>query len=290
MSENPKSQSVAASADTCPVLPFGDPPLVMAILNATPDSFSGDGLANDVPALADRARRFMSEGAAIIDVGGESTRPGALPVSADLELTRVMPLLHAIAGALGVPISIDTTKADVAEAALGAGASIVNDVSGLRDGELARVAARHAAWLVITHNGHTTRGLGLAEPADPVDAVVREIRRLEAVALAAGVDRSRLIADPGLGFGKPAEASLAILARLDELCERLAPLPLLVGPSRKSFIGRVLDLPVEERLEGTLACVALAAYAGAHIIRVHDVAPAVRVARMARAIRSAARE
>jgi dihydropteroate synthase len=260
----------------------------MAILNATPDSFSGDGVASDVIALAARGRQHVADGAAVIDVGGESTRPGALPVSLDAELDRVLPVVRALAGTIDVPISIDTMKAPVAEAAIGAGATIVNDVSGLRDEHLAPVAARHRAWLVLTHNGHTTRERGTADTGDPIEDVVREVRRLAEVAIRAGVLESRLIADPGLGFGKPASSSLALIARIGELRERLAPLPLLIGPSRKSFIGHALDLPVDERIEGTLACVTIAAFAGAELIRVHDVRPSVRAVRMARALRDAA--
>lgn len=286
MSAKPYSHASAPAADTVGVLRFGDPPVVMAILNATPDSFSGDGLAADVAALAERGRRALADGASILDVGGESTRPGAAAISEDVELARVVPVLRALAGTADAMISIDTMKARVAEAALAAGATIVNDVSGLRDTALATVAARHGAWLVLTHNGHTARALGTAESGDVVEDVVREIRRLETVAVRAGVDRARLIADPGLGFGKSARASMALLARLAELRDHLAPMPLLVGPSRKGFIGQALDLPVEERLEGTLACVAIAAFAGAEVIRVHDVLPAVRVTRMATALRA----
>ncbi|HZP96792.1 MAG TPA: dihydropteroate synthase [Candidatus Limnocylindria bacterium] len=270
------------------MLRFGAPPAVMAILNATPDSFSGDGVPFEPALLAARAVRDVADGAAVIDVGGESTRPGAAPVPLEVELARVLPVLRALAGKIGVPLSIDTMKADVADAALGIGATIVNDVSGLRDERLAPVAARHGAWLVLTHNGHTVRDRGIAESGDPVEDVVREIERLADVARRAGVDEGRLIADPGLGFGKPAASSLALLARTAELRRRLAPLPLLVGPSRKSFIGGALDLPVEERLEGTLACVAIAAFAGAELIRVHDVRAAARAVRMAHALSAAA--
>ena len=288
MSEKEYSHASAApSADTVRVVRFGDPPAVMAILNATPDSFSGDGLATDAGALAGRGRRYAADGARVIDLGGESTRPGAEPVAPDVELARVLPVLRALVGTMDAEVSIDTMKAGVADAALREGATIVNDVSGLRDAELVAVAARHRAFLVLTHNGHTTRALGIAESGDPVEDVVREIRRLEAIAVAHGVDAAHLIADPGLGFGKPARASLVLVARIAELRERLAPLPLLVGPSRKSFIGQALDLPVEERLEGTLACVALAAFVGVELIRAHDVVAAVRVTRMARALRDA---
>lgn len=262
----------------------------MGILNATPDSFSGDGLALDANALAARGRELVSEGAAIIDVGGESTRPDAEPVSEADELARVLPVIRALVGTCDALISIDTVKSRVASAAIELGATIVNDVSGLRDAELAVVAARHRASLVLTHNGHTTRARGVAGSGDPVEDVVVEIRRLAWIAQSAGVDESMLIADPGLGFGKPASASLALIARTSELRERLRPLPLLVGPSRKSFVGRALDLPVDDRLEGTLACVAVAAFQGAELIRVHDVRASVRVVRMIAALREAVRE
>ncbi len=267
---------------------WGDPPVVMGILNATPDSFSGDGLAMDALALAGRGREFASAGAAIIDVGGESTRPGAGAVSLEDELARVLPVIRALAGTSDALISIDTMKAAVAEAAVGLGATIVNDVSGLRDEGLAAVAARHRVSLVLTHNGHTTRERGIAESGDPLEDVVVEIRRLAGIAQRAGVEPTMLIADPGLGFGKSASASLALIARTSELRERLRPMPLLVGPSRKSFIGRSLDLPVDQRLEGTLACVAIAAFQGAEIIRVHDVQPSARVVQMIAALREAA--
>jgi len=181
-------------------------------------------------------------------------------------------------------------KAVVAEAAVGLGATIVNDVSGLRDEQLASVAARHRVSLVLTHNGHTTRERGIAESGDPVEDVVREILRLAGIAQRAGVEPTMLIADPGLGFGKSASASLALIARTRELRERLRPIPLLVGPSRKSFVGQVLELPLDQRLEGTLACVAIAAFQGAELIRVHDVQPSVRVVRMIAALREAGRE
>jgi dihydropteroate synthase len=260
----------------------------MGILNATPDSFSGDGLPLDALALAARGREFASAGAVIIDVGGESTRPGAAAVSLEDELARVLPVIRALAGTSEALISIDTMKAAVAEAAVGLGATIVNDVSGLRDEGLAAVAARHRVSLVLTHNGHTTRERGIAESGDPLEDVVVEIRRLAGIAQRAGVEPTMLIADPGLGFGKSASASLALIARTSELRLRLRPMPLLVGPSRKSFIGQVLDLPVDQRLEGTLACVAIAAFQGAEIIRVHDVQPSARVVRMIAALREAA--
>ncbi len=250
----------------------------MGILNATPDSFSGDGLGTDLEALVARARQQLADGAAILDVGGESTRPGAIPVEVDLELVRALPLVAALRGAAAV--SIDTSHAVVAEAALRAGASIVNDVSGLTDQELAGVAAAHGAWLVVTHNGWTLRDEGAG---DVVERVAVALERLVARAVRAGVPIGRVIVDPGLGFGKTPAESLALVRRIGELRARFPEQLLLVGPSRKRFIGEALGLEVGERLEGTLAVTALMVAAGADIVRVHDVRPAARAARMARA-------
>ena len=256
----------------------------MGILNATPDSFSGDGIANDEAAIVARARAHIAEGADLLDVGGESSRPGSSPVSAAEELRRVTPIIRWLGANANVPFSIDTAKPAVAEAALRAGARIVNDVSGLADPRLASVAAEHGAYLVLMHNGWSLQARGIAERGEVMERVVRELERLAAVAVRAGVDHGRLIADPGIGFGKTPEESLALIAGTGELRRRLAPLPILVGPSRKRFIAHVFDLPVEERSEGTLACVAVASFEGAAIIRVHDVASAVRASRVAWAL------
>jgi len=259
---------------------WGERPWIMGIVNVTPDSFSGDGIGGDPAALRELARRHIAAGAAILDVGGESTRPGAVPVGLAEELARVLPVIAALAGG-DTPISVDTSRAAVAEAALRAGARIVNDVSALADRDLARVAAAHRAWLVVTHNGWTLRDEGSDDIARRVGDA---LERLTAEAIAAGLPAERVIVDPGLGFGKRPEENLELLRRLPELRARFPRQPLLVGPSRKRFIGQVLGLDVGDRLEGTLACVALAVAAGADIVRVHDVLPAVRVARMARAI------
>lgn len=258
------------------VIASGPRPWIMGILNATPDSFSGDGLAGDAGAILARARQQLAEGAAILDLGGESTRPGASPVAEDAELARVIPALERLASEIDVPLSIDTSKPAVAEAALRAGARIVNDVSGLRDSSLAEVAARHGAWLVAMDNGWTRPGQ--ASDGDIVDIVCGELRRLVAVAERAGVSRERIVVDPGLGFGKSAQESLALLAATGEIRKRLAPHLLLCGPSRKRFTGAVPGLEPHERLEPTLAAVGLAAYLGADIIRVHDVRAAARAA------------
>ncbi len=276
-----------------PVLARGVPTRIMGVLNATPDSFSGDGLAAAVEALVARGVAQVREGAAILDVGGESTRPGATPVPAAEELRRVLPLVERLVRAVSAPISVDTMKPSVADATLAAGARMLNDVSGLRDPDLAGIAARHGAWLVLTHNRWAARpvadhlgGYYAGEGhGDVVDEVARDLADLVRRAVEAGVRPDRLVVDPGLGFGKSPRESLELLKRAAELRERLAPYPLLVGPSRKGFVGRALGLPVDQRLEGTLACVALAAFAGAEAVRVHDVLPAARAARMAWAVR-----
>lgn len=233
-----------------------------------------------------RARAHIAQGADLLDVGGESSRPGSTPVSADEEIRRVTPIIRWLEANATIPFSIDTVKPAVAETALRAGARIVNDVSGLADPRLASVAAEHGAYLVLMHNGWSLEARGIAERGDVIDRVVREVERLATVAMRAGLRHDRLIADPGIGFGKTPTESLALIGGTAELRRRLAPLPILVGPSRKRFISDVIDVPVEERSEGTLACVAVAAFEGAAIIRVHDVASAVRASRVAWALRA----
>jgi len=245
--------------------------LVMGALNVTPDSFSDGGAFLDPDAAADRALAMEREGADIIDIGGESSRPGAEPVPLEEELRRVLPVLERLRGRLRIPISIDTTKAEVAEAALQAGAEIVNDISALRfDPRMGEVVAKSGAGLVLMH----MRGTPKTMQQDPTYAdVVAEVRDFLAQrvehAVSLGIDRELIAIDPGIGFGKTVEHNLELLRRLPELCE--LGHPVLVGPSRKSFIGAVLDLPVEERLEGTLAACAVAVVRGADIVRVHDV-------------------
>ena len=260
-----------------PAFAWGTRTYVMAILNATPDSFSGDGLAGELDRAVDRARLAEAEGADVVDVGGESTRPGHLPVTAAVESERVTPVVRAVFGAVKIPISIDTSKAAVAEAAIAAGATIVNDVRGLTaDPELAGVVARNRASVVITHD------ISLEPTTDPLTQIAHELARRINSAIAAGIDREKIIVDPGFGFGKVWRQNLEVLRRLPEL--KSLGFPILVGLSRKSTIGRVLDLPIEDRLEGTLATTALAIAGGADIVRVHDVLPNVRVARMADAV------
>ena len=255
---------------------------VMGILNVTPDSFSGDGLladgADPIAAAVAQARAMVAEGADLLDVGGESTRPGHAELTASAERDRVVPVIRALREALpGVPLSIDTTKPAVAEAALDAGADLLNDVWGVRsDPGVLRLAASRGVPIVLMHNR--------AEPVyeDVVGEVVADLRGAVDRATAAGVPRERCLVDPGIGFGKTADQNLALLARLDEL--RVLGRPLLLGTSRKSTLGRLLDLPPAERVEGTLATTALGIASGADVVRVHDVAANVRAARVADAI------
>jgi len=261
---------------------WGTRTYVMGILNATPDSFSGDGLLvedDGVPARAVAlAERMVADGADLLDIGGESTRPGHAPVDAASETRRVVPVVAAVRAALpAIPISIDTTKPAVAEAALDAGADLVNDVWGVgEDDGLVRVAARRGVALVVMHNR--------AEPryADLVREVVADLRAALDRAVRLGADPDLLIVDPGFGFGKTPEQNLALVRELGAL--RVLGRPILLGTSRKSTLGHVLDLPVGERLEATLATTALGIAAGADIVRVHDVRPNVRVARISDAI------
>ena len=255
---------------------------VMGVINATPDSFSGDGIGADLGAATAQAREFELHGADIIDVGGESTRPpavyaGVAPVSAAEELSRIVPVIEALARELRVPISVDTYKAGVAREALAAGASMINDVWALRrDPEMAGVAAEAGVPVVLMHNQEGT------EYHDLVPDVVAGLRRAMDTAVAAGIATENIVLDPGMGFGKAAEHSLEVLRRLDEF--DVLGRPLLVGMSRKSTIGLVLNLPVEDRVEGTAATVALAIAGGADMVRVHDVKQMVRVARMSDAV------
>ncbi|HOM83742.1 MAG TPA: dihydropteroate synthase [Armatimonadota bacterium] len=258
--------------------------LVMGILNVTPDSFSDGGQHASVETALAHARRLLDEGADIIDVGGESTRPGADPVAAEEELRRVIPVIEGIRRFSQVPISVDTTKAVVARAAVQAGAQVINDVSGLAaDPEIATVAASTGAYVVIMHTLGPPKTMQLQiRYSDVVADIITFLRRQIEVAVAAGIPRERIIIDPGIGFGKTVGHNLEILRRLREFL--VLEQPILMGTSRKSFIGRVLDLPVDQRLEGTAATVALSIANGAAIVRVHDVLQMVRVARMTDAV------
>ena len=261
---------------------WGERTFVMGIVNVTPDSFSGDGLGRDVDAAVEQALRFQDEGADIVDVGGESTRPasvygGGAPVPVDVELGRVIPVIEALAAALEIPVSVDTYKAAVAQRAVEAGAAMINDVCGFRrDADMAGVAADAGVAVVLMHNQTHTRY------ADLVPDVVAALRQMADDASAAGVMRENIILDPGIGFGKTPEHNLEIMRRLGEF--GVLDAPLLVGMSRKSTIGYVLDLPIDQRVEGTAATVALSIAGGADIVRVHDVAQMARVARMSDAI------
>ena len=258
-------------------LVWGKRTYVMGIVNATPDSFSGDGLEYNVEAAVGQGMRFQAEGADIIDVGGESTRPGSTPVDAEEEMRRILPVIRGLAASLDIPVSVDTYKSEVARAALDAGASIINDVWGLkRDPDMAKLAAREGAPVALMHNQAGT------DYSDLVPDVMDALRSSLAIALEAGVSREKVILDPGMGFGKTAEHNLEILRRLAEF--KVLGRPLLVGMSRKRTIGYVLDAPVDDRVEGTAATVALSIANGADIVRVHDVKVMARVARMSDAV------
>ena len=265
---------------------WGERTYVMGVLNLTPDSFSGDGLGDDVEAAVARAVAMQDQGAHIIDVGGESTRPpgavygvGAPPVSEEEELRRVIPVVQRLKNVLRIPISVDTYKASVARRAIAAGAAMINDVWALkRDPDMAQVAAEAGVPVVLMHNQQGT------EYTDLLGDIVADLRRSVDQALAAGVPRKQIVVDPGIGFGKTPAGNLELLRRLHEFKAALG-CPVLVGTSRKSTIGLVLGgLPAEERLEGTTATVALAIDRGADMVRVHDVKAMARVARMSDAI------
>ncbi|MBE0480525.1 MAG: dihydropteroate synthase [Dehalococcoidia bacterium] len=255
---------------------WGSRTYIMGVLNVAPDSFSGDGTPDVEQAIA-RGKELAQQGADIIDVGGESTRPDYVPVSLEEETRRVVPVIEALAAGVKVPVSIDTYKSGVACRAVEAGARMINDVWGLKqDPDLARVAAEYDVPLVITQN---QRG---ASFTDFFPELVEDMRRSVDLALRAGVRPENIIMDPGVGFGKTVDQNLEIIRRLGELREM--GFPVLLGTSRKSFIGLVLHLPVNDRLEGTAASVAIGIAHGADLVRVHDVSRMVRIARMSDAI------
>lgn len=288
---------------------WGSRTFVVGIVNCSPDSFAGDGHQTVLSAV-EHGLRLAGEGADVLDVGGESTRPGAVPVAEEEERRRVLPVVEALVARASIPLSVDTSKAGVAAAALDAGATIVNDVRALLgDATIARVVASRGAMVVLMDNrlaprtgdpeatGYAPRifdaapagegqRVGTASGAAIVGAVGDWLAGRVAAAIAAGIARDRIIVDPGLGFGKTPAQSLALLRHLRQLKHHpgLAELPLLVGPSRKGFIGSVLDLPVNERLEGSLAAATLAVSGGADLVRVHDVRAAVRCCRLADAV------
>jgi dihydropteroate synthase len=266
-------------------LECGPRTLVMGVLNVTPDSFSDGGRFLDHEAAVAHGLRMAEEGAAILDVGGESTRPGSDEVTVEEELTRVVPVIKRLAAEVDVPLSIDTRKPEVARAALDAGAVAVNDVSGAREPGMLEVVAASGAGLVLMHMLGEPKTMQV-EPR--YEDVVREVRayladRLDAAEVA-GIDRDRLAVDPGLGFGKTYEHNLELMRGIDGFFDLGAPV--VVGPSRKSFIGTALgDVPVDERLEGTMGAAAWMAGKGAHVIRVHDVGSVARALRVVDAIR-----
>ena len=280
-------------------LTWGSRTYIMGILNITPDSFSGDGLLASVKeddfkqVVLEQARRFVNSGADILDVGGESTRPGSQPVSLEQEMERVIPVIQTLSAELDVLISIDTYKSQVAEAALAAGAHMVNDVWGLRaDARLAEVAALKGAPVILMHNRSSWvhaeikerlggRYIGMAYE-NLLEDVKKELLESVTLAQTAGIPDDHIIVDPGIGFGKTVEQNLELVDRLGEI--RALGYPVLLGPSRKSFIGYTLNLPADQRLEGTAAAVAIGIVRGADIVRVHDIEYMVRVARMSDAI------
>ncbi|HET6311834.1 MAG TPA: dihydropteroate synthase [Candidatus Nitrosotalea sp.] len=254
---------------------WGSRTYVMGIINTTPDSFSGDGLGTDLEQAVAQGLRMVGEGADMLDVGGESTRPGHHPVSAGEEVARTEAVVARLASEATVPISIDTYKLEVAEAAVAAGATIVNDIWGLtRSPELAQLAATKHCALVVMHNQD-----GTDYQIDLMEEIKRFLRIAVDKAVKAGVPRQRVLIDPGIGFGKTAEQNWVVLQRLAELRE--LGQPVLIGTSRKSFIGKLLDLPADKRVEGTAATVTAAILRGADVVRVHDVREMSLVARAA---------
>jgi len=265
-------------------LEIGRRTLIMGILNVTPDSFSDGGLYASVESAVEHAERMVSEGADIIDVGGESTRPGAESVPAEDEIRRILPVIEKLTKITKIPISIDTYKSSVARRALEAGACIINDISALRgDPDMAYVAAEAGVSVALMHMKGTPKDMQVnPHYDDPINEITSFFRERIQAAVDAGISPDQIIIDPGIGFGKTAEHNLEIIRRLREF--KSLGKPILIGTSRKSFIGKVLDLPVDDRLEGTAATVAVSICNGADIVRVHDVKEMLRVARMTDAI------
>jgi dihydropteroate synthase len=274
-------------------MPIGERTLIMGILNVTPDSFSDGGQFVSVDVALAHAEQMISEGADIVDVGGESTRPGSEPVTVQDEVKRVVPVIEALAKRSHIPISVDTTKSEVARAALEAGAAIVNDISALRfDFYVADAVARAGAGLVLMHSRGTPATMHRLPPvADIMHDVIHSLRASINMAERRGVKRDAIVLDPGIGFGKSQEQNLELLAKLDQLIAVFPGYPFLIGTSRKSFIGRLLadengtPAPAEDRLHGTMATITTAVLHGAHMIRVHDVKAAVETIRVAESIR-----
>ena len=277
-------------------MPIGERTLIMGILNVTPDSFSDGGQFLSAEQAVAYAEKMIAEGADIIDVGGESTRPGGEPVSVEEEIERVVPVIEALVARVSTPISVDTTKSEVARAALDAGASIVNDISALRfDFYVADAAARAGAGLVLMHSRGTPATMHRMPPvADVMDEVVSSLRASIHMAERRGVARESIVIDPGIGFGKTQAQNLELIARLDELIAAFSDYPVLIGTSRKSFIGRILaddsgtPAPTSERLHGTMATITAAVLKGAHIVRVHDVKAAAETIKITESLRQVA--
>ena len=250
---------------------------VMGILNVTPDSFSDGGRFNSVDAALKHCDEMIREGAHIIDIGGESTRPGFTPVSGDEEITRVIPVIEAIKKEFDIPLSVDTTKSVVAEEALKAGCEMINDINGCRgDKRMADVIAKYDAFCVLMHNRDNT------DYTDLIQDIVKELEISVETAIKAGVSKEKIILDPGVGFGKTYEQNLEVIRQLRTFKE--LGYPVLLGTSRKSVIGLTLDLPAEDRVEGTIATTVMAVMMGAAFIRVHDVKQNVRAIQMTRKI------
>jgi dihydropteroate synthase len=274
-------------------MPIGQRTLIMGILNVTPDSFSDGGQFFTLDSAVARAEQMIAEGADIIDVGGESTRPGGEPVSAEEEIGRVVPVIEELVKRVNTPISVDTTKSEVARAALDAGAAIVNDISALRfDFYVADAVARAGAGLVLMHSRGTPATMHRLPPvADIMEEVTHSLRASINMAERRGVKRESIVIDPGIGFGKSQEQNLELIAKLDQLIAAFPDYPLLIGTSRKSFIGRLLadengtPAAAEDRLHGTMATITAAILHGAHIVRVHDVKAALETIRVAESIR-----
>ena len=266
------------------MLDFASRTFVMGILNVTPDSFSDGGNFRDPAKAIDRALRMIDEGADFIDIGGESTRPGSEPVSVEEELNRVIPVVSSVAARSDVPISIDTTKSEVAKRALEAGACIVNDVSGLRfDEKMSEVVAKHGASLVLMHMKGTPKTMQQNPAyADLFGEIMTSFQEGIAKAKDAGIEQ--IILDPGIGFGKTQEHNLRLLNGLSNFA--LLGYPILVGASRKSFVGTRANVPVDQRLEGSIAAAVVAVMRGAHVVRVHDVKETKRALTIADAIRN----
>ena len=269
-------------------LPYGERTLVMGVLNVTPDSFSDGGQFYSHDLAVAHAEQMISEGADIIDVGGESTRPGSAFVTEAEELQRVIPVIEKLAGPTSIPISIDTTKPSVARAALAAGAEIVNDISALRFATLiADEVARAGAGLVLMHSRGTPKTMQQLPPAEDImSEVIDGLCGSIAAAQQHGVAPESIAIDPGIGFGKTAEQNVELIAKLDQLAHDLFDFPIMIGTSRKSFIGKLLDnAPADQRLYGTIASTVASVMNGAHIVRVHDVKAAVEAVRVADAIK-----